>query len=66
MLVVCRDNTSVRGGLLNVGQTYVVENIVCVDNQLYYELSGLNTLFCYWNFDVVSELRNDKLKELKI
>lgn len=66
MLVVCRHNTSTRGGLLNIGQTYVVENIECVDNQLYYKLRGFNTLFCYWNFDVVSELRNDKLKELGV
>ena len=66
MLVVCRYNTSVRGGLLSIGKTYFVEDIECVDNQFYYKLKGFNTLFCYWNFDVVNELRNDKLKELGI
>ena len=66
MLVVCKDNTTERGRLLSIDKTYFVEDIECVDNQFYYKLKGFNTLFCYWNFDVVSEIREEKLNELGI
>jgi hypothetical protein len=66
MLVVCKDNTTERGGLLSIDKTYFVEDIECVDNQFYYKLKGFNTLFCYWNFDVVSEIRDKKLNDLGI
>ena len=66
MLVVCKDNTTERGRLLSIGNTYFVEDIECVDNQFYYKLKGFNTLFCYWDFDVVSEIRNEKLNHLGI
>ena len=66
MLVVCKDNTTERGPLLSIDMTYFVEDIECVDNQFYYKLKGFNTLFCYWDFDVVSEIRNEKLNHLGI
>jgi len=66
MLVVCKDNTTERAGLLSIDKTYFVEDIECVDNQFYYKLKGFNTLFCYWNFDVVSEMRDEKLNDLGI
>ena len=66
MLVVCKDNTSARGSLLSIVKTYFVEDVECVDNQFYYKLKGFNELFCYWRFDVVSEIRNEKLNELGI
>ena len=66
MLVVCRNNEP-NGGILEIGETYFVEKVECIDNQIYYKLSGFdNTLFCYWNFNIVSQLRDNKLNELGI
>ena len=66
MLVVCRNNEP-NGGILEIGKTYFVERVECIDNQIYYKLSGFsNTLFCYWNFNIVSQLRDNKLNELGI
>jgi hypothetical protein len=66
VLVVYRDNTYTKDSLLNIGQTYFVENIRCVDNQFYYKLKGFDTLFCYWDFNILSELRDKKLKHIGI
>lgn len=67
MLVVCRNNEPNGGKVLEIGKTYFVERVECVHNQIYYKLSGFdNTLFCYWNFNIVSQLRQDKLNELGI
>lgn len=65
MIVVCRDNNS--SVLLEVGKTYFVEKVECVHNQLYYKLAEFdNTLFNYFSFYLISEVRNDKLKQLGI
>lgn len=66
MIVVCR-NKSENCGVLEIGKTYFVERVECVHNQLYYKIRGFdNTLFNYFNFYLISELRNDKLDKLGI
>jgi len=66
MLVVCRNNEP-SGGILEIGKTYFVEKVECVHNHIYYKLSGFdNTVFCYWDFNIVSQLRQNKLNELGI
>jgi hypothetical protein len=68
MLVICKSNLDVIDvNSIEVGKTYFVDKIECVDNQIYYKLKGFgDTMFWYFNFDMVSELRNDKLEELGI
>lgn len=65
MLVVCKDNCQMEIQL-EIGKTYFVEEIKCIDNQFYYKFSGVKNLCSYFRFDLVTELRNDKLKELGI
>lgn len=65
MIVVCRDNSS--SVLLEVGKNYFVEKVECIHNQLYYKLAEFdNTLFNYFSFYLISEVRNDKLEQLGI
>lgn len=67
MKVVCRDNKSTGGEVLEVGKSYLVKETRCIDNQIYYLLDGIdNTLYCYWNFNILSEMRNNKLNNLGI
>ena len=49
---------------LEIGKTYFVEEVKCIDNQFYYiiEKKGCS----YFRFDIVSEIRNEKLKKLGI
>lgn len=65
MTVICKENEQFEDQL-EIGKTYFVENIKCIDNQFYYRLSGIKQLFCYFRFDLVSEIRNEKLNELGI
>lgn len=74
MIVICRDNNSTgdiffnpQGKVLEVGKTYFVKQTRCIDNQIYYLLDGIeDTLYWYWNFNILSELRDNKLKEIGI
>lgn len=67
MLVVCRDNKSTGGKTLEIGKTYFVKQTRCIDNQIYYLLDGIeDTLYSYWNFNILSELRDNKLNDIGI
>jgi len=65
MLVVCKDNEQMESQL-QIGQVYFVEEIKCYNNQFYYKLSGVKQICSYFRFNLVSKLRQDKLKELGI
>jgi hypothetical protein len=67
MFVICRDNKSSDDKTLEIGKTYFVKQTRCIDNQIYYLLDGIeDTLYCYWDFNILSELRDNKLKEIGI
>lgn len=72
MLVVCKsvsdgNHPNRRWASMKVGNTYFVEKIECINNQIYYKITGFdNTMFLYYNFDIVDELRSKKLEELGI
>jgi hypothetical protein len=65
MTVICKENEQFEDQL-EIGKTYFVENIKCIDNQFYYRLRGIKQLSSYFRFDLVSEIRNEKLNELGI
>ena len=49
---------------LEIGKTYFVEEVKCIDNQFYYIIE--NKSCSYFRFNIVSEIRNEKLKKLGI
>ena len=63
MLVICKNNEEMEHRL-EIGKTYFVEEVKCIDNQFYYIIE--NKSCSYFRFDIVSEIRDKKLNDLGI